>query len=60
MNNEYVSLCTGEIVNGIKGVVHAVVSDLVNYHIVNLRWRKFTEDFEYPMAFNDPSRRWGF
>lgn len=60
MSNEYVSLCTGEIVNGITGVVHAVVSDLINYHIVNIRWRKFTEDFELPMAFSDPSRRWGF
>lgn len=58
--NEYVSLCTGEIVPGIKGIVHAIVNDFVNYHIVNLRWRKFTEDFEYPMRFNDTSRRWGF
>ena len=42
---EYVSLDTGEIVEGILAVIKTAFEDLIYYHIVNLRWKIFSPHF---------------
>ena len=41
MKNEYVSLLTGELVVGIKGVIITAFTDLIRCHIFNFRWEKW-------------------
>ena len=42
---EYVSLDTGEIVEGILAVIKTAFEDFIYYHIVNLRWKIFSPHF---------------
>ena len=43
--NQYVSLRTGEIVDGFINVIITVFTELFRYRIINLRWEKFTPHY---------------
>lgn len=43
--NEYMSVRTGEIVEGFRAVVKTAWLDFKHYHILNLRWAKFSPHF---------------
>lgn len=38
---EYVSIKTGEIVTGIPAVIKTIFEDFLNYHIVNVLWKRY-------------------
>lgn len=40
--HEYVSIRTGEIVTGFRAVLKTVWEDFKHYHILNLKWARFS------------------
>ena len=45
MKDEYVSMITGEIVEGFPAVIKAIISDFKHYHFINLRWARFSSHY---------------
>ena len=40
--HEYVSMMTGEIVEGIPAMIKTIWQDFKYYHILNVRWARFS------------------